>query len=73
MIMARVLKSMDPFGLTLLDYFKGDTSAKIIIQRDDGFKDELPISLFFRDPSDFPPLEQTALDLCRSRILDILL
>lgn len=57
MIMARVLKSMDPFGLALLDYFKGDTSAKIIIQRDDGFKDKLPISLFFRDPSDFPPLE----------------
>jgi SAM-dependent methyltransferase len=62
---------MDLFGLALLDFFNGDTTAKVMIQRDDGLKSDLLISTFFRSPSTFYPGEQTALDLCRGYVLDV--
>lgn len=61
---------MNPYGLAMLDFFNGDTSAKIIIHRDDGFKEELLASKFFRDPSKFSPIEQAAIKLCRGSVLD---
>ncbi|MFX0137976.1 MAG: class I SAM-dependent methyltransferase [Candidatus Hodarchaeota archaeon] len=64
-------ESMKPYGMALLDYFYGDTSSKVIVYRDDGYKDELKIDSFFRDPLDFLPMEKIALDLCYGRILDI--
>ena len=62
---------MEPYGLALLDFFNGDDSAKIVIYRDDGLKEDFLISFFFREPPDFPPLEQTAVNLCRGYVLDI--
>jgi SAM-dependent methyltransferase len=62
---------MELYGLALLDFFKGDTSAKVVIHRDDGLKSDLPISIFFRTPSTFYPGEQSALDLCRGYVLDV--
>lgn len=64
-------KSMKPYGLALLDYFNGDTSATLVSYRDDGDKEELPVSVFFRDPSNLLPTEQTALELCRGHVLDV--
>lgn len=64
-------ESMKPFGMALLDYFNGDISSKVIAYRDDGYKDELKIDSFLREPLDFLPLENIALDLCYGRILDI--
>ncbi|MBC8462075.1 MAG: hypothetical protein H8D67_29250 [Deltaproteobacteria bacterium] len=64
-------KSMEPYGLALLDYFNGDSSAKVIIHRDDGEKSNLPIEPFFRGAENFLPMEQTALDLCYGRVLDV--
>lgn len=64
-------ESMKPYGLALLDFFNGDESAKIVIYRDDGEQEELPINFFFRESSNFSPIEQTALNLCRGSILDI--
>ncbi|MFY9574858.1 MAG: methyltransferase domain-containing protein [Blastocatellia bacterium] len=60
-----------PFGLAVLDYFNGDTSATLIVYDELGQKHQQSVSLFFRDPTEFPPLENEALDLCRGRILDI--
>lgn len=64
-------KSMEPYGLALLDYFNGDDSAKVIIHRDDGERSNLPIEPFFREAKNFLPMEQTALNLCYGRVLDV--
>jgi 2-polyprenyl-3-methyl-5-hydroxy-6-metoxy-1,4-benzoquinol methylase len=64
-------EAMEPYGQSLLDFFNGDISAKVVVHRDDGFADDLPASVFFRKPSDFSPLEQTAMTLCRGYVLDI--
>lgn len=64
-------ESMGPHGRALLAYFEGDTSAELILRRDDGLASPLPVRHFFRGPGEFSPLERTALDACRGRILDI--
>jgi SAM-dependent methyltransferase len=64
-------EAMRPFGLALRDYAAGDRSAEIVLERDDGLHEPLPMSVFFRTPSEFFPLERRALDFCRGRVLDI--
>jgi SAM-dependent methyltransferase len=64
-------KSMDPYGEALLDFYKGDLSAKVVVHRDDGWAEPLPVSVFFRTPPEFSPLEQTASNLCRGYVLDV--
>jgi SAM-dependent methyltransferase len=63
--------AMKPFGLALLDFWKGDKSTRFTLIRDDGFAEELPISDFFRGPGEFTGLENRALDLCRGHVLDV--
>lgn len=63
-------EAMKPYGLALSDYDKGNISATLIIYRDDGRKDELPMSTFFRQPQEYD-LERTALNLCYGHVLDI--
>lgn len=63
-------EAMKPYGLALMDYDKGDPSAALIIYRDDGWRDELPVSTFFRQPQEYD-LERTALDLCYGHVLDV--
>lgn len=63
-------EAMKPYGLALSDYDKGNLSATLIIYRDDGRRDELPMSTFFRQSQEYD-LERTALDLCYSHVLDI--
>lgn len=64
-------ESMKPYGMALLDYFNGNSDAVLSYERDDGFVEQGPVSIFFRKPADFFPHEQKALDLCRGHILDI--
>jgi len=64
-------KAMEPFGKALVAYLGGDSSADVIVRRDDGQETALPASLFFRDESDFTELEKTAMELCEGRVLDI--
>lgn len=63
--------SMKPYGLALLDYFNGNTDAVLLYQRDDGFVEQGPVSIFFRKPSEFFKHEHKALDLCYGHVLDI--
>jgi 2-polyprenyl-3-methyl-5-hydroxy-6-metoxy-1,4-benzoquinol methylase len=65
------MNAMKPFGMALRDYTHGETSAEMILERDDGLKESLPASLFFRPPSEFSRLENAALDLCMGHVLDI--
>ncbi len=59
-----------PHGRALLDFYLGDTSAKVAVHGDDGETEVVPIRVFFRGPSKFSALEEAALDLCRGRVLD---
>jgi hypothetical protein len=64
-------ESMKPYGLALLDYNNGNTDTVLLYERDDGFVEQGPVSIFFRKPSEFFKHEHKALDLCYGHILDI--
>ena len=51
-------------------FHQGDHDAVIVVY-DDFERDEVPVSYFFRQPDQFPPYEQMALELCRGRVLDV--
>jgi SAM-dependent methyltransferase len=63
-------KSMEPYGAALLAYFRGDTGAKLLVRRDDGQEVPLPVSHFFREPSQFTPIERAAIERCADHVLD---
>ncbi len=63
-------EAMKPYGLALSDYDKGNLSATLVIYRDDGWREELPMSTFYRQPQEYE-LERIALDLCYGHILDV--
>jgi SAM-dependent methyltransferase len=63
-------QAMEPYGAALLAYCAGDTGAELILHRDDGTAGSLPARHFFRDPSAFTPVERTALQQARGRVLD---
>ncbi len=54
----------------MLAYHRGQHDATIVVY-DDYERDEAPISYFFRESDQFPPLELTALAHCRGRVLDV--
>jgi hypothetical protein len=58
-------------GQAYLDYWGGDTKAAYFYERDDGFKEQHLLGEYFRSPSEFFPLEKTALDLCDGYVLEV--
>ncbi len=64
-------KSMEPFGLALKEFHKGNKQAKVIFHRDDGLSEDLYIFPYFRIEKDFSLIEKQAIALCHGRILDI--
>ena len=64
-------EALEPHGLALRDYFRGNTSATLIIRRDDGVETALPVGHFFRAPDAFSAIENMALGLCKGRVLDM--
>ncbi|MBN1932042.1 MAG: methyltransferase domain-containing protein [Desulfobacterales bacterium] len=65
------LISIEPYRRALLDFYDGDTLAKIVIYRDDGSRETHLLKNYFSEPSSFSTLEKTALKLCSGRILDV--
>jgi len=63
--------AMVPFGHALRAYFSGQSDASLLIRREDGHEDRLPMCHFFRPPAEFSPIEAIALERCRGHILDI--
>ena len=63
--------AMTLFGRALLVYFEGGTETELILRRDDGQETPVPVSLFFRDPSQFSPIEAAALEECRGTCYSI--
>ncbi|MEW6379130.1 MAG: class I SAM-dependent methyltransferase [bacterium] len=64
-------RSWIPYGRALLDFSRGKVAAKVIVHETEGRTRKMAMSTFFRKPAEFPTLEQTALNLCRGRVLDI--
>lgn len=62
---------MRPFGRALLAYHRGESSAELIIRRDDGLEVALPVGHFFRSRDEFSPGERLALERCSGRVLDL--
>jgi len=61
----------DIFGKALLDYQNGNYSEDIMTWTNISDKDTLPLPYLFRDYSEMPILEQSALKLCKGKILDV--
>ncbi|MBI4503381.1 MAG: class I SAM-dependent methyltransferase [Gemmatimonadetes bacterium] len=59
-----------PYARVMWDYFTGKHDASIVVY-DDFERDEAPIAYFFRDPSQFSPIDQKAVEACRGRVLDV--
>ena len=64
-------KAMAPEGLAILAYLEGDRDAELVIHRDDGMDDSMPVGFFFRQPPDFDPVEKEAVDRCKGHVLDV--
>jgi len=63
--------AMGPFGSALRAHVEGDTSAELLIRREDGLEVPIPIGHFFREASAFSRIEHSALERCAGRVLDI--
>lgn len=64
------MNCMNLYGRALFDYYNGDFTKKLYMCRDDGFKFELPIDIFFRDSIELG-IDKKALDSCFGKVLDI--
>jgi SAM-dependent methyltransferase len=62
---------LKPYGLALKAYFHGQSAAQLTIRRDDGIEESMPVSQFFRSPTEFSAIEQAALERCRGSVLDV--
>ncbi len=61
----------DPFGQALSDFFYQQAPAKLWIHNTYGPKEEMPVSAYFRNYAQMPPLEKLALKHCEGIILDV--
>ena len=66
-----LLKSMEPFGLAIKDFYERNQQAKVIFHRDDGIEDDFYISQCFRTEKEFSPIDKQALNLCYGSVLDV--
>jgi 2-polyprenyl-3-methyl-5-hydroxy-6-metoxy-1,4-benzoquinol methylase len=64
-------QAMQPYGESLTAYFNGDKDAELIVHRDDGYKSPLPVSWFFRGPSEYTPIDTKALEHSKGTVLDV--
>lgn len=63
--------AMTPYGRALRAFLDGESDAEVLVVRDDGMQEALPIFPFFRKEDELSELERVALSLCRGRVLDI--
>lgn len=65
------MSNNDPFGQACLAYLKGIRGLEIKVKSDHTKDDYLPVDYLFRSFNEMPLLEQTALNLCKGKVLDI--
>lgn len=64
-------EDQDVIGRALLDFHQTGQADNIQVRCPDFDEDLIPVSHFFRDFSDMPALEQTALSHCQGHVLDV--
>lgn len=62
---------MAPLGMALRAYLDGNSSAELVLLRDDGVEGRIPASHFFRDPLEASPVDRAAIEHSRGRVLDV--
>jgi len=68
--MTEVLNAMNPCGLALLDYHRGQEDGVLTVRREDGDAREIPVQAFFRESTALAT-DQKALDACHGSVLDV--
>lgn len=58
-------------GLAIKDFYEKKLKSKLYVHDQFGPKVEMPISMYFRDEVEMPELEDTALEHCEGRVLDV--
>ena len=61
----------DVLGQAIYDFHFRLTPSKLLIHNRFGLPDEMPVETYFRDEEEMPPLELTALDICKGKVLEI--
>lgn len=61
----------DPFGEAISDFFEKGKAPAIKVNSNYTTDEKIPVSWFFRSEKEMPAMEQTALKLCRGKILDV--
>jgi len=61
----------DPIGQAIADFYKNDAAPDILINTNYTEGEILPPAYFFRAWNEMPKIEQTALEYCRGKILDV--
>lgn len=61
----------DPLGQAIADYHYQRRQGKLWILNQYGPKEEMPVTAYFRNADEMPPLEHAAMRLCKGSILDI--
>ncbi|MDD4072694.1 MAG: methyltransferase domain-containing protein [Desulfobacterales bacterium] len=64
-------ESLAPYRHAMIDCYNGDTLAKLIIYRDDGYREDHCISTYFQEGETLSSLNKAAIDLCRGNVLDV--
>jgi cyclopropane fatty-acyl-phospholipid synthase-like methyltransferase len=61
----------DIHGQAILDYYKGDLEASLLIHNNYDEPEEMPVEVFFREEMDFSVIENLALIECKGKVLDM--
>ena len=61
----------DPLGAAVNDYYNTSQDENIVVRSDIAADDSIAVSYLFRNEANMPELEQSALKLCKGKILDI--
>ena len=64
-------KHKDPMGRAIAEYYEKGKAAKLRVFSSLFYEDEIPVKTLFRSFEEMPIPEQTALQLCRGRVLDV--
>ena len=65
------MEAWAPMDAALAAYRAGDAAACLVMETDVGGPEDVPASLFFREPADMGPVESVALAEARGRVLDL--
>ncbi|SDS69074.1 class I SAM-dependent methyltransferase [Gramella sp. MAR_2010_147] len=64
-------KNKDIFGIAIKAFYEKNDKTDIIVHSPDFDDDVIPVAYLFRDFREMPEIEQTALENCHGKVLDV--